>query len=94
MAFLWIIITLCFACPVVESAIQEYPVALWRIGEFDQKRDDLKEQRDYAHDPFYVVGFSTPQNDWPARHTGPLDLWAGGRHGPCFSSRDDRRLKP
>lgn len=55
------------------------PITLWEIGTFDRKKDELYPHRDYAQDPFYIVGLSTPEKDWPQRHTGPLDLWAGGR---------------
>ncbi|MFH0947085.1 MAG: polysaccharide lyase family protein [Planctomycetota bacterium] len=62
-------------------------VTLFEIGQFDGKREDLSASCDYSQDPLYVVGLSSPEKDWPAIHTGPLDLWAGGRphtYSVCF----------
>ena len=64
---------------LASMAATDRPVTLWEIGRFDGKRDELCGARDYSKDPFYVVGISRPETDWPAMHTGPLDLWAGGR---------------
>jgi len=93
-AYLWMALVLCMQGWVDGARAEEVATSppgnrrdrtvLWQIGEFDGKADDLSPHGDFAHDPFYVVGLSTPEKDWPRRHTGPLDLWAGGR-ARCFT---------
>jgi hypothetical protein len=64
------------------------PVLLWQIGDFDGSKEDLSPSRDYSVDPLFVAGLSEAKADWPCLHTGPLDLWAGGRphtFSVCFN---------
>ncbi|MBD3173535.1 MAG: hypothetical protein GF320_00025, partial [Armatimonadia bacterium] len=55
---------------------------LWQIGERDDAHDELAlgpaEYGAFAGDPVYVVGKSSPAEDWPYVHPGPADMWAGG----------------
>ncbi|MGC9943464.1 MAG: polysaccharide lyase family protein [Verrucomicrobiota bacterium] len=61
---------------------------LWSIGQKDQSSAELAlgaghPDQDFIHrfpqDPFYIVGQSSPSNDWPAIQPGSYDAWANAR---------------
>ncbi len=63
--------------------------SLWQIGVFDQNYDEFACARNYGAFPAtfpqdlrYVVGQSTPGQDWSFIQPGPADAWAGGREHP------------
>ena len=60
------------------------PQTLWTIGKADGDNADFAlapgNYRQFTHDAYYVVGRSTPRQDWPYVHPGPGDQWAGSRN--------------
>jgi alpha-mannosidase len=56
---------------------------LWEIGNADGDNAEFalapKSYRQFAEDAVYIVGYSTPKQDWPYVHPGPVDDWAGSR---------------
>ncbi len=58
---------------------------VWQIGVFDEASIEFKKQINYAdpsEDPIFVVGKSTPENDWPAYQPGSANGHAGHRRHP------------
>ncbi|HNS20890.1 MAG TPA: polysaccharide lyase family protein [Sedimentisphaerales bacterium] len=58
-------------------------VTLWEIGKADGGNAEFALAPDgysrFQSDAFFVVGVSTPKEDWPYVQPGPSDSWAGAR---------------
>ncbi len=58
-------------------------VTLWEIGKADGSNAEFALAPDgysqFKSDAFFVVGVSTPKEDWPYVQPGPSDSWAGAR---------------
>lgn len=56
---------------------------LWQIGSADRQNSEFSlapgDYRKFKEDGFFVVGSSSPAQDWPYVHPGPADSWAGQR---------------
>lgn len=83
---LWLLAIL-FAAPVVAHAADAVET-LWSIGQTDQSSAELAlgaahpDQdfiRRFPQDPFFIIGQSSPANDWPAIQPGSYDAWANAR---------------
>ncbi len=56
---------------------------LWEIGKPDRDFAEFalapRDHAKFKHDGFFIVGRSSPRQDWPYAHPGPSDSWAGTR---------------
>jgi hypothetical protein len=77
---------ICLAMFMAAAAMAAEDVWLWQVGTPDQKNSEFALAPGgfsrFNQDGFFLVGASTPQQDWPYVHPGLQDAWAGGRPHP------------
>jgi len=68
---------------VAAQCVAAEPSLLWQIGTPDNDTAEFalapNGYTKYERDGLFLVGQSTPKQNWPYTHPGPDDMWANGR---------------